>query len=112
MSKYHNRKTEVNGVLFDSRHEAHRWIELQYMQRAGMIHDLQRQVSFELIPAIREGKKVVQRAVVYVADFVYLGHNGAGWEKVVEDAKGVRTDVYKIKKKLMRWRHGIEIKEV
>jgi len=108
MSKYHNRKTEVDGITFDSKHEALRWVELKYMQRAGMISDLKRQVRFQLVPPIRKDGKVVQRAVDYVADFTYQ-QNG---NLVVEDAKGMKTDVYKIKKKLMLWLKNVEVKEV
>lgn len=108
MSKYRNRKTKVDGMLFDSRHEATRWIELKYMERAGLITDLRRQVPFELIPAVRSGRKVIQRAITYVADFVYTQSG----KQVIEDAKGVKTDVYRIKKKLLYWRYGYEIKEV
>ncbi len=118
-NKYGNKKTEVDGILFDSKREALRWIELKYMERAGLIKNLKRQVKFCLIPTIEgEGRKVRQRAVYYVADFEYWEKAGekAGdrdiFKHVVEDAKGVRTDVYKIKKKLMLWIHGIEIKEV
>ena len=108
MNKYGAKKTEIDGILFDSRHEAHRWIELKYMERAGIIRDLRRQVPYELIPAIADGKKTVQRAISYVADFVYT-ENG---QTVVEDAKGMKTEVYKLKKKMMRWKYGIEIREV
>lgn len=107
--KYGNRKTEVDGIRFDSRHEANRWVELRYMERAGLIRDLKRQEPFELIPAQKKDGKVVERAVRYVADFTYRDGKGAF---IVEDAKGVRTDVYKIKKKLMLWVYGIEIREV
>lgn len=110
VSKYGNRKTWLDGILFDSRREAGRWAELTLMQRAGEISELRRQVRFCLIPAIlNDNGKTRQRAVFYVADFVYRTRDGA---LVAEDAKGVRTDVYKIKKKLMLWRHGIEIREV
>lgn len=110
MSKYGNRKTELDGMLFDSRKEAARWCELKLMERAGLISDLQRQVKFELIPNIYEGKKVVQRSASYIADFVYQ----RGGEQIVEDTKsaGTITDVYKLKKKFMRWKYGIDIQEV
>lgn len=112
-SKYGNKRTEVDGILFDSKHEAHRYVELKYMERVGLIKDLKLQEKFCLIPAIEgNGCKARQRAVNYIADFTYLEKCGDVWKRVVEDAKGVRTDVYKIKKKLMLWRHGIEIKEV
>lgn len=115
MSKYGNRKTELDGILFDSRHEATRWIELRYMERAGLITDLRRQVPFELIPAVRENGKVKQRAITYIADFVYMAKDGeTGNRQIVEDAKSpaTLTQVFKIKKKLMYWKYGIEVKEV
>ena len=107
MSKYRNRKVTVDGITFDSKREANRWCELKYMERAGLIKDLRRQVRYELIPSLNAGKKIIQRSVTYVADFVYW--QDGKW--IVEDAKGCRTDVYKLKKKLMRYIHGIEIQE-
>lgn len=112
MSKYHNTRTEVDGIKFDSKHEAYRYVELKCMQRTGLIKDLQRQVKFELLPSQKDEKgKVVERAVNYIADFTYTTCTG---KKVVEDAKsdGTKTDVYKLKKKLMRHVYGIEIMEV
>lgn len=103
MSKYHAKKTVVDGIIFQSRKEAKRYQELKLMQRAGLISDLRRQVKYELIP-----KQQGERAVSYIADFVYTEDG----KTVVEDVKGVRTPVYKIKKKLMLWRHGIRIREV
>lgn len=103
MSKYGNIKTVTSdGIKHDSIKEANRWCELNLLQRAGMIQDLKRQVKFELIPK-QEGEK----AVYYVADFVYT-ENG---KTIVEDTKGYRTDVYKLKRKLLLWRYGIKIKE-
>lgn len=108
MSKYGNRKTLVDGIEFDSRKEAQRWAELKLLERAGQIYNLQRQVSFVLIPKQTRNGKVVERPCVYKADFVYT-ENG---EEVVEDAKGMRTKEYTIKRKLMLWQYGIQIKEV
>ena len=104
-NKYHASKTEIDGIRFDSRKEAARYSELKLLERAGEIRDLQLQVPFELIP-----KQEGERACTYVADFVY--HMTDTGKMVVEDAKGMRTDVYKIKRKLMLWRHGIRISEV
>ena len=110
MSKYHNTRTEVDGIKFDSKHEAYRYVELKCMERTGLIKDLKLQVPFELIPNQRDNKgKVVERALKYVADFTYTTCTG---KNVVEDAKGAKTEVYKIKKKLMRHVYGIEIMEV
>ena len=109
-SKYGNKKTKVDGITFDSKHEAMHWIELKYMERVGLIKNLSRQVRYTLIPAQKKNGKVIERACTYVADFVYE-QNG---QKVVEDAKSkaTRTPAYKIKKKLMLYNFGLEIKEV
>ena len=102
-SKYHARKIKApDGQVFDSVKEYHRWGCLRLLERAGAIQDLKRQVKFELIPRVGE-----ERPCNYIADFTYM-ENG---NLVVEDVKGVRTEVYKIKKKLMLWVHGIRIKE-
>ena len=107
--KYGNQKTRVCGITFDSKREAERYLILQDMQRRGEITELALQVPFELIPAQKDDAgRVAERAVTYIADFVYWTPDGF----VVEDAKGCKTEVYRIKKKLMRWIHGIEIREV
>ena len=108
VSKYRNKKWELDGQTFDSQHEARRYQELRYLLRAGIISNLQRQVPYELIPSQKRDGKVVERPVKYIADFVYT-ENG---EEVVEDAKGVRTKEYIIKRKLMLWQYGIRVKEV
>lgn len=110
MNKYGAKKTIIDGIKFDSKHESLRYVKLKYLERIGQIRDLQLQVPFELLPAQRnENGKVTERAVNYVADFVYFDHDG---NLVVEDAKGVKTDTYKLKRKMMRYFKGIEIKEV
>ena len=107
-SKYHSRKTTVDGIEFDSQKEARRFRELCLLERAGKITELQQQVKFELIPSQRIDGKVVERACTYVADFVYM-ENG---KKVVEDTKGFKTKDYIIKRKLMLHVHGIKIQEI
>ena len=120
-SKYHAKKVEVDGIVFDSKKEARRYSELKVMQKAGIISDLQRQVKFVLIPAQREpdtvGKrggikkgKLLERECSYVADFCYYVTETGLY--VVEDTKGFRTPEYKIKRKLMLYVHNIKIKEV
>lgn len=103
VNKYHNKKS--NG--FDSIRERKRYYELLLLERAGKIQRLKRQVRFELIPAQYKDGKCVERRCDYVADFTYWQDN----KFVVEDCKGFKTDVYKIKKKLMLWRYDIRIKE-
>ena len=119
-NKYKSHKTSVNGVIFDSKKEYDRYIELTLLSRSGAIKGLKRQVKFELIPAQYEpdiinprGKvkkgKLIERAVSYIADFVYTDGNG---KTVVEDTKGFRTKDYIIKRKLLLYMHGIRIKEI
>ena len=120
-NKYYSKKVEVNGIVFDSKKEAKRYNELLLLEKAGVIHDLQRQVKFVLIPAQREadtvGKrggiykgKTIEKECAYIADFVYRYTTSN--VKVVEDTKGFRTKDYIIKRKLMLWVHGIRISEV
>ena len=110
MSKYGNRKTILDGITFDSRHEAERYAELKLLERAGEISNLQLQRPFTLLGVQKdETGKVIERPLKYIADFVYTDKNG---KTVVEDAKGLRTDVYKIKRKLMLSIYGIRVIEV
>jgi hypothetical protein len=90
----------IGGKRFASRKEGRRYIQLQWMQRAGEIGAIELQVTFSLDV---NGIHICN----YIADFVY-------WEKgfrIVEDTKGVKTDEYKLKKKLMKAVHGITITE-
>lgn len=110
MNKYGNARTEIDGITFASRHEANRYIELKYMERAGLISRLELQKVYTLIgPQKDKSGKVIERPVKYIADFVYKDQDG---RTVVEDAKGMKTDVYKIKRKLMLSIYGIRIQEV
>lgn len=100
MSKYHNRRTLLDGHLFDSAKEARRYQELKLNEQAGQISNLRLQVSYPL-----DVNRV--RICQYRADFVYL-ENG---KEVVEDAKGMKTQVYVMKRKLMKALYGITILE-
>ena len=106
MSKYHSKKTTVDGITFDSKKEANRYCELKLLEKAGVIKGLFRQVKFELIPK-HTIDGITIRATRYIADFTYY-ENG---NLVVEDVKGYRTAEYKRKKKQMLEKYGIEIKE-
>lgn len=112
-SKYRNVKTEVDGIVFDSGKEAMRYGELKMLEQTGEIHELALQVPFRLDV---DGVHVCD----YVADFVYYptpdpSPNGRAQfgegRMVVEDVKGKRTEMYRLKKKLMLACHGIEIVE-
>ena len=118
-NKYHSKKIIKDDLVFDSKKEYLRFCELVLLEKAGKISDLKRQVKFVLIPAQREPDKIgkrggkikgalIERECAYKADFVYT-ENG---QTVVEDAKGMRTKEYVIKRKMMLYIHGIKIKEV
>ncbi len=106
-SKYRNQKVTIDGMTFDSKKESTRWQQLRMMESAGAISDLERQVSFELVRAVRLGNRG-RPPIRYIADFTYLEDG----ELRVEDAKGFKTDVYKLKRHLMMAVHGIEVREV
>lgn len=109
-SKYRAKKTEVDGILFDSKKEAKRYEELKALQSEGKIRDLVLQPSFELQPHFRKGGKII-RAITYTADFMYLDSETG--DTIVEDVKGMKTDVYKIKKKLFEYQFpNMTIREV
>lgn len=100
-NKYSNKKASVDGIEFDSRKEARRYKELKLLEHSGKISDLQMQVTFTIEI---NGEKICD----YRCDFQYC-ENGV---LIVEDAKGYRTRIYKMKKKLMKACHDIDIKEV
>ena len=126
MNKYHSKKTRLSdGTVFDSRKEARRWQQLRLLESRGEIQDLKRQVEYELVPnqyeilerysdktgkRLKDEKRLAERRVCYVADFVYTKDG----EIVVEDTKSpvTRTKDYIIKRKLMRHIHGIVIREI
>ena len=124
-SKYYNVKTRsADGTVFDSHKEAMRYEQLLMLQKVGEISNLQRQVPFELIPAqyesferygkngkrLKDGKRCIEKSVVYIADFVY---NEDG-KKVVEDVKSAATkkkESYILKRKMLLWVYGIKLRE-
>lgn len=111
-SKYSSEKVEQAGVTFDSKKEARRWAELELMQAAGQISELQRQVPFVLAPAVLlAGEARTKPALRYWADYTYV----LGGQIVVEDCKSPPTrakEAYRIKKHLLATVCGLHIKEV
>ena len=107
-SKYGNIKFKMDGFTFDSKAEARRYAELKILLRAGEIKDLELQKEFELQPAFRDAEGKMVRPIRYIADFVYTDVKTG--KTIVEDVKGHRTDVYKLKKKMLAYK-GIIIKE-
>jgi hypothetical protein len=102
VSKYHSRRVNTPEGWFDSQAELKRWGDLKLLERAGKITNLERQVRFEIIPKIGR-----LRAIFYVADFAY----DLEGKRVIEDRKGFKTRLYRLKARLMLWRHNIEILE-
>lgn len=103
-TKYRSRRTSIDGITFASKKEARRYVELKLLRRSGAISELELQPRYQFPIKYKSG-----RAVTYVADFRYLD-NRTG-ERVVEDVKGIRTPVYKLKAALMQHFHGITILE-
>lgn len=124
-SKYNNKKIVNEFGTWDSKKEFKRWLVLKEAEVQGMITDLQRQVKYELIPAVREKyikhlktkdkecERTLQLPITYTCDFQYT-KNG---ETIVEDIKAspksaALDKVFLVKEKLFRWRYGFAIKRV
>jgi hypothetical protein len=100
-NKYGAKRKKVDGITFHSTWEADRYSELKIMEKAGLISQLNLQVKYPL---------KVNGALVsnYIADFVYYDRES---NEITEDAKGVKTPEYRLKKKLLLAIYGIEIYE-
>lgn len=102
-------KTTVNGIKFDSKLEAKRYLELKGLEDAGEITNLELQVSIPLFGRDAPILTPTARHMTYRADFSYVDWR-IGGAKVIEDAKGWATDVYKIKKAILK-AQGITVQE-
>ena len=102
-SKFGAKKTIVDGITFDSKWESERYGQLKAMERGGIVTDLELQVKYDIV--INDIK-----ICKYIADFVYKEESPDGKIKeIVEDAKGFETPEFKLKKKLMKAVHNIDI---
>ena len=106
-SKYHNKKVTFRGELFDSIKERDYYILLLDRQKRGEIKEIKRQVPYTIVPDFTDSSGNKHKALTYIADFVYTDSSGLH----IVDTKGYRTEVYKIKKKLLAYK-GIIIEEV
>ena len=95
MNKYRNKKVQVDMYVFDSIAESRRYKELKLLERAGKIQNLELQPHFLLQESFKKNGKTF-RKIEYIADFKYI-ENG---KTIVEDVKGIQTDVFKLKHKL------------
>lgn len=99
-NKYSNIKTVIDGIKFDSRKEANHYCELKLLLRQGAIKDLVLQPRFELQPSFKLNGKTI-RKIEYVADFQYMEEG----KIIVEDVKGVKTDIFQMKLKMLLYRY-------
>lgn len=109
-NKYGNKKTPVDGIYFDSRHESQRYQELKLLERGRYIKDLVLQPEFVLQEGFTHEKKQHQ-PIKYRADFAYTDIKTG--DRIVEDAKGYRTKEYILKMKMLLKRYPeIRFREV
>ena len=107
INKYKNKKITINNITFDSKKESLRYQQLKLLERARVISNLELQKKYILQDKFElNGKKY--REISYVADFVYIQDG----KTIVEDTKGFRTEVYKLKKKMFMYKYKMEIKEI
>lgn len=106
MNKYHNKKCFYKGMTFDSKKERDYYVILEMMLKNKQITDLKTQVKFELQPSFKFNGKTI-RSINYIADFTYIKDG----KLIIVDTKGYRTEVYKLKKKMMQYK-GLDIKEI
>lgn len=124
-NKYHNKKTEYQSILFDSKRERDRYVYLKDAEDKGIISDLKLQPTFELIPKItekvikhlktkdKEEERFVQHPITYTADFSYLKDGVMVVEDVKASPKPCAIDeVFKIKEKLFRWKFGFSLRRI
>ena len=108
-SKYNNSKVTYQGLTFDSKKEFEYYLILKDKEKRGLVFNIKRQVPLEIQPAFTDKSGVKHRAITYKADFVYTDRV-SGKVKYI-DVKGFRTEVYKLKKKLLAYKNII-IEEV
>jgi hypothetical protein len=108
-NKFNAVKTVIDGITFHSKKESVRYSQLKLYEKGGLISDLRLQVSYELIPKLVINGKT-ERAIKYIADFVY--YDTVNKVEICEDVKSIATmtDVFKLKYRLMKSVHNIEIK--
>ena len=108
-SKYNNSKVKYQGLTFDSKKEFEYYLILKDKEKRGLVFNIKRQVPLEIQPAFTDKTGVKHRAIIYKADFVYTDRL-TGTERYI-DVKGFKTEVYKLKKKLLAYKNII-IEEV
>lgn len=109
--KYHNKIVTIDNIKFQSKKEAKRYTELKLLEKVHIISELELQKKFELQPKYTNNNGENIRAINYVCDFFYFDNEKQQY--IVEDTKGFRTDVYKLKKKIFEYQYpNLTIKEL
>jgi|SRR3990167_5406847 len=100
MNKYGNIEKVIDGIIFQSIKEANRYQELKLLLKAKEIWELEVQPVFQLQKGFKDKQGKKHRPITYTPDFGYYDKRGS----IIEDVKGIKTDVYKLKKKLFLYR--------
>ncbi|ANH49053.1 DUF1064 domain-containing protein [Tritonibacter mobilis] len=112
-NKFGAQRITVDGIKFDSKREANRWLELRNLERAGQITDLRRQVVVELQG--RDGPLLTRtgRKMRITVDFAYvdLRNEATAGLTIYEDAKGKPTRDYEVRRAVAA-AQGVEVHEV
>lgn len=105
-AKYRNKPTVIEGIRFDSRAESRRYEQLKMLEKAGTITNLRRQPKFLIQPGFTDWEGKRQQAIHYKGDFAYTEQMSTGfWVEVVEDVKGVETEAFKLKWKMVKYQN-------
>ena len=109
-SKYRNKKTEIDGITFDSKVEAEYYCHLKLLQKSKRILGFERQKRMLLQEGYtRPSTGVKVRPIFYVVDFIVYENNG---EKIYVDVKGMKTDVFRLKQKMFEYKFKKQLKTV
>lgn len=110
--KYHNKKTEYNGIVFDSKKECDRYIDLKCFERAGEITELTCQPVFKYLECEKFTKKARKVLFKYIADFSYYDKAGNYHVEDVKSEFTAKQAVFRLKKKLIEDQYPILIEIV
>lgn len=112
MSKFFSKKVEIEGIMFDSKKEGQKYLELKDLQEKGIIKDLELQKEYILQDKFKINGKT-RRNITYKADFTYITTEDNKIHVIdVKSPYTAKDKVYRIKKKLFEKRYGIELEEI
>lgn len=106
-NKYKNKKTTYDNYRFDSKKEGERYLFLKSLIKRGEIKDLKLQPSFILQDGFKYNGRKIQ-SIKYIGDFSYI--EVLTNKKIIEDVKGMKTSLYRLKKKLFLKKYGNKYK--